>query len=100
MIWAKRRFEFAAYAPYMDRLEKLLLENTTLYRQFIMVSTKTDDPGVDDYYVGVPAQAFLAGFDGFAAVSEGQLPKEIDTLHIADATTDEFKSRFKFRHHR
>jgi hypothetical protein len=97
MIWAKRRFEFATYAPYFDRLEKLLMANPTLYRQFIMVSTKTDDPGVDDYYVGVPAQAFLAAFDGFEIVGEDQLPNEIDTLHIADATTDEFKSRFRFR---
>jgi hypothetical protein len=97
MIWAKRSFEFAAYAPYMDRLEKLLMANPTLYRQFIMVSTKTDDPGVDDYYVGVPALAFMTGFDGFEIVSEDQLPKEIDTLHLADGTTDEFKSHFRFR---
>lgn len=65
VIWAKRRFEFAAYAPYQDRLEKLLMANAPLYRQFIMVSTNTDDPGVSDYYIGVPSDVFLTGFDGF-----------------------------------
>lgn len=49
MIWAKRRFEYAAYAPHQDLLEKLLMANETLYRQFIMVCTNTDDPGVSDY---------------------------------------------------
>jgi hypothetical protein len=65
MIWAKRRFEYAAYARYQDLLEEFLMRNPALYRQFIMVCTNTDDPGVSDYYVGVPHQAFLVGFDGF-----------------------------------
>jgi hypothetical protein len=38
----------------------------------------------------------MAAFDGFESVDESELPKVIDTLHIADATTDEFKSRFRF----
>jgi hypothetical protein len=99
MIWAKRRFEYAAYAPYQDLFEKLLMANPTLYRQFIMVCTDTDDPGVSDYYIGVPYKAFLAGFDSFEIVGEDQLPKVIDTLCVADATTEEFTSRFRFADH-
>jgi hypothetical protein len=34
MIWIKRRFNAADYAPYMDRLEKLLMTNATLYREW------------------------------------------------------------------
>ena len=100
MIWAKRRFAFADYSPYFDRFEKLLMSNAPLYRQFIMVSTKVDgdDPGMSDVYIGVPSEIFLLGFDGFEPVAESDLPKVIDTLLIADATTDEFKSRFRFRH--
>jgi len=97
MVWAKRRFKFAEYSPYTDQLEKLLMANPTLYRQFIMVSTKAD-AREEDYYVGVPTKAFLTGFDDFEPVEEAALPKVIDVLHIADATTDEFKSRFTFRH--
>jgi|SRR5665213_38195 len=97
MIWAKRRFEFAAYAPYQDRLDTLLKASPTLYPQFIMVSIRTDNPRVDEYYIGVPAQAYMMAFDGFEIISEDQLPKEIDALQIADATTDEFTSRFRFR---
>lgn len=70
MVWAKHRFAYADYSPYFDRLEKLLMANATLYRQFIMVSTETDNAGVSDYYVGVPHKAFLAGFDGFETVRE------------------------------
>ena len=39
----------------------------------------------------------MAQFDGFERVFEAGLPKTIDTLHIADATTEEFTRRFKFR---
>ena len=55
MIWGKRRFELADYAPYQVRLAKLMLENPLLHSQFIMVSTVTDVPNVFDYYVGVPS---------------------------------------------
>jgi hypothetical protein len=78
----------------MDRLEKLLLANPTSYKQFIMVSTRTSKAGVSDYYIGVPHEAFLRAFEGFEITPEADLPKEIDVLHIADATTDEFMSRF------
>ena len=97
MFWAKRRFSFAEYAPYQNRLEQLLFANPTRYAEFIMVSTSTDDPGVSDYYVGVPNQSLLVGFDGFEPVAEPELPKEIDSLHIGDATKEPFKSRFRSR---
>jgi hypothetical protein len=42
----------------------------------------------------------LADFDGFDLVQESALPKVIDTLHIADPTTDEFKRRFEFRYNK
>lgn len=96
MIWLKRRFEWAEYSPYFDLLEKLLLNNAPLYQEFMMVSTKTENAGVSDYYVGLPNEAFVAGFDGFERVGEKELPKRIDVLHIADATKEPFKSRFHF----
>lgn len=98
MIWGKRRFMYADYSPYFDLLEKLLLANGQLYREFIMVSVDTEKAGEGEIYVGVPNKAFMAAFDGFEPVEESALPKVIDTLHIADSTTDEFKSRFEFRH--
>lgn len=97
MKWAKRQFRFADYSPYFDRLEKLLMTNPALYRQFIMVSTEMGQAGTSEYYVGVPDKKFLSAFDGFEEIEESKLPKQIDTLHIADSTTEEFKSRFQFR---
>jgi hypothetical protein len=97
MIWGKRSFNWADYAPYQDRIEKLLMANPTLYRQFIMVSTKTDKAGESVCYVGVPNEALFTGFGGFDKVIESDLPKVIDVLHVADATTEEFTSRFRFR---
>jgi hypothetical protein len=97
MFWAKRRFRHADYVPHFERLEKLLMANPAQYAQFIMVSTKVN-AAEGEFYVGVPNKAFLAAFDGFAPVADDELPKVIDTLHIADATKDPFKSRFVFRH--
>jgi hypothetical protein len=96
MFWAKRSFEFAAYAPYQDRLGELQMANPTMASQFIMVSTKTN-ARVSDYYLGVPLKAFLADFDGFSYVAEQELPKEIDTVLLADLASDEFNSRFQCR---
>ena len=70
MVWGKRRFAFADYKPYFDRLEKLLMANAQRYAQFIMVSTKVD-ARESDYYVGVPDNALLALFDGFEPVEIG-----------------------------
>jgi hypothetical protein len=56
---------------------------------------------VDDGVGKAPVnEGFLAVFDGFERIGESDLPKVIDTLHIADASTEQFKSRFTFAHHR
>lgn len=52
---------------------------------------------MSEYYVGVPNKVLFAVFDGFEEVSEGELPKEIDTLLLAAAGETEFTSRFKFK---
>src|SRR6266852_4534332 len=60
MIWGRRKFAFADYALYQDRLQKLLLANPTRYRQFIMVAVDIEGRTERMYYVGVPDRAFLA----------------------------------------
>lgn len=97
MIWIKRRFSGVDYVPYFKRLESLLMANPTHYKELLMVSTKTDDPLTDDYYVGVPSKAHLIGFDGFERVNESDLPKKVDTFHFGDAIKEPFQSRFHFR---
>jgi N-acetylglutamate synthase-like GNAT family acetyltransferase len=97
MHWAKRQFAFADYAPYQSKLQTLLMANARRHREFMMVATDTREAGVSTYFVGVPEKAFLAGLDGFTAIDEAELPKEIDTLLVADGTSEEFKSRFRFR---
>jgi hypothetical protein len=97
MFWAKRAFQWADYAPYQDRLEKLLMSNPAHYREFMMFSIE-QKVGLSDVYVGVPAQSFLAVFDRFEPVAEADLPKVVDTLLIADANA--FKERFEFKHNK
>jgi hypothetical protein len=97
MIWARRRFKWADYAVYQDRLGNLQMANPTLSRQFVMVDVEAGEPGVSDHYIAVPNRAFLAAFDGFEVVSEDQLPEAIDGVSIAYTTDDEFTSRFRFR---
>jgi hypothetical protein len=63
--------------------------------EFMIVSTKVK-AGLSDYYVGVPSKELMALFDGFEPVGEGELPKVVDSLVLADM--DAFKERFKFRH--
>jgi hypothetical protein len=98
MIWGKRRFKLADYAPYQVRLAKLMLENPSIHSQFIMVSTATNVPDVFEYYVGVPSQTFFADFDGFQNVDESDLPDEIDEVKFAgDKTHNDFTRRFRLR---
>jgi hypothetical protein len=97
MIWSKRQLAYAKFAPYQDRLEKLMMPNAARYQEFIMVSVDTDNVGVSTYYIGVPEKAYLSAFDGFEVVAEEQLPKQVDTVLIADGTSDEFTSRFQSR---
>ncbi len=100
MVWAKRRFAYAEFAPYQDMMEKLLMANPTQYQEFLMVSVKAGAPGESDYYIGLPNKILLAPFDGFQEVRETELPKEIDTFLLGDQTKEPFTSRFKFRRDR
>ncbi len=100
MIWAKRRFAYAEFAPYQDIMEKLLMANATQYQEFLMVSVNAGGPGESDYYIGLPNKTLLAPFDKFQEVSEAELPKEIDTFLLGDQTKEPFTSRFKFKHRR
>jgi hypothetical protein len=74
-----------------------MLANAEQYHEFIMVATDTDQPNVSAYWVGVPSEALFTAFDGFERVAEADLPREIDTLLVADATKEPFTSRFKFK---
>jgi hypothetical protein len=96
MVWGKRRLAGIDYIPAMDLIEKLMMANAALDREFIMVSVKTARFGTSDHYLGVPNKAIFALFDGFDSIDEAALPKTIDTLHVADVTA--FESRFQFAH--
>jgi hypothetical protein len=96
MIWAKRRFDsLVGYIPYFERLENLRRANLNLSGQFIMVSTKTEDPAVSDYYIGVPNQGFLSAFDGFKIIDERDVPTHYDVLHLADSNSADFRRLFR-----
>lgn len=96
MIWSKRRFQWADFTPYLDCLEKLMLANASLYREFLMVSLKTEKAGESEVYVGLPHRSFMNAFDGFELVDETDVPKIVDKLLGGDRNS--FDSRFEFRH--
>jgi hypothetical protein len=95
LFWGKREFRWADYAPYQDRLGKLLMATPSRYREFMMFSVEKS-VGVSDVYVGVPLQELMSLFDGFDPVEETNLPKVVDSLSVADANA--FGERFEFRH--
>jgi hypothetical protein len=98
MQWIKRRFQDAEYAPYMDKLGELQMQNPAQYQEFIMVAVRRWHRGEEDeYYIGVPDKRFLVWFDGFTPVGELELPKEIDIVLLADQSKRPFTSRFRFR---
>ena len=97
MIWLKKRFQFAEYAPAMDLLEKLMMSMPARYSEFLMVSTETGQAGVSDYYIGVPSLEMAGPFRDFEKISENDLPKVIDTSHLGDSTKEPFASHFKFK---
>jgi hypothetical protein len=78
----------------------LQLRSSAPSQQFMMVSTKTPDGALSDYYVGLPSDAFLVGFDGFEVVAEADLPKEIDALDFGIMVDQEFTSRFTIKRRR
>jgi hypothetical protein len=95
MLWAKRRFKYAEYAPDLQRLADLQMMNPSRYSEFLMVSKNTGEPGVRDYYLGVPATELLRVLDGWQEISDTELPKDVDTILLADTTKEPFISRFK-----
>jgi len=96
MIWAKRRFQGAEYAPYMDRLDKLLMADVARTPHYVMVSVEAEC-GDHDYYISVPDEALMRFFDGFTRVSESELPKEIDAFHLG-VEGEKFRRLFRFKH--
>jgi len=97
MIWGKRAFSSAEdLGRYHERLLKLLYTNPSRYREFMMVSTKTEDPVLRMYYVGVPTEEFTEGFDGFECIQDNELPKVIDIVIVADVKSDDFIKRFRY----
>jgi hypothetical protein len=60
------------------------MENPGQYEQILMVSVKVYSPGVSGYYIGVPNEDLLRGFQKFGSVKEADLPKEIDAFHLGD----------------
>jgi len=94
MIWAKQKFAGADYAPYLDRLAELQLANGPICGQFIMVAKKAA-AGEGIYFVGVPNQSYLAGFDGFEVIPDSELPTEVDYLLLADISSDEYRFHIK-----
>jgi hypothetical protein len=95
MVWGKRAFSNADFGRYHERLLKLLYANPASYREFMMVSTKTEDPTLRMYYVGVPLEKFTIAFDEFEYVPDEELPRVIDTVIVADVESKEFITRFR-----
>src|ERR1051325_7799370 len=97
MIWGKRRFRWAEYAPYQDRLAKLQLANAAKAGEFMMFAVE-EKIGLQDIYVGVPTKEMMSVFEGFETVSEATLPKVVDSLLLADV--NEFSKRFEVKHNK
>ena len=97
MIWGKRAFSNTEdFGRYQERLLNLLYANPKQYREFMMVTTRTEDPESRMYYVGVPSEELAEGFDGFEHVPDEELPKEIDTVIVAAVESEEFTRRFRY----
>jgi len=95
MVWLKRRFRAADCVPYQDKLAHLMLAMPARYSEFAMVSIRTDEVSARDYFISLPLDALAVGFDGFERVVETDLPREIDSFHLGNAT--KLASRFRFR---
>ena len=97
MLWGKREFSNAEdFGRYQERLVRLLYENPSRHREFMMVRTKTEDPVSAMYYVGVPTEVSTEAFDGFEHVPDEELPKVIDAVIVADVHSEEFTTRFRY----
>jgi hypothetical protein len=96
MIWAKQRVSHTACMIYMETIGALQFEDPSSVGELMMVGLDVDGRH-QDVYISVPSRELLARFDGFEAVSETELPKEIDFIHIAEHTSGNFKKRFTLR---
>ena len=96
MIWAKQRVSHAACMIYMETIGALQLEDPSSVGELMMVGRDVDGRH-QDVYISVPSRELLARFDGFEAVSETELPKQIDFIHIAEHMSGNFKKRFTLR---
>lgn len=96
MIWLKRSFHAADFAPYQDKLADLMMAMPQRCAEFLMVSIE-NGPIDGEYYVGLPDETLAPFFDRFTRVAEADLPKEIDTFHVGDQTKEPFTSRFRFK---
>ena len=97
MIWAKRRFSGSDYVPYRDKFAPLMRAQKSRCEQFVMVAVDGAAAGASDCYVGVPDELCLRLFDGFARVSEDELPGEVDDVLVDGQTGDGPTTRFKIR---
>ena len=99
MIWAKQRVAHTACMIYMKTIGALQFEHPSSVGELMMVGRDVDGRH-QDVYISVPSRELLARFDGFEAVSETELPKEIDFIHVAEHTSGEFEKRFTLRDRR
>jgi len=97
MIWAKRRFSGTEYMPYQEKFAPLMRAQRSRSEQFVMVAVDGETTGASDCYVGVPDELCLRLFDGFARVSEDELPGAVDKVLVADRTKGDVATRFKLR---
>jgi hypothetical protein len=98
MNWGKRTLsDIEDFGRYHEQLLKLLYSNPGRYQEFMMVTTKTEDPASRMYFVGVPPEVPTGAFEGFEYVSDEELPKEIDSVIVAAVESEEFTSRFRYR---
>jgi hypothetical protein len=68
---------------YMETIGALQFEDPSSVGELMMVGRDVDGRH-QDVYISVPSRELLARFDGFEAVSETELPKQIDFIHIAE----------------
>jgi hypothetical protein len=55
--WIKRRFQYAEYARYVDKVGELQMQNPAQYQEIIMVAVRRWQKGEEDeYYIGLPGQ--------------------------------------------
>jgi len=92
MIWAKRDFQFAEYAPYQVQFEELHFKLGGPAAMMMVMAKK--NARLSDVIISLPDAKFLRMFEGFEIIDESELPKEVSILCVNHAT-DDFEKRFK-----